>query len=382
MIILKGNIPILSWCNNLDDKTIEQAKNMANLPFAFKHVCLMPDAHQGFGMPIGGVLATKNIIVPNAVGVDIGCGMCAIKTNLSNIDKNKLLTIMSDIRKRIPLGFKHHKTKQSLPDFLTQPAGPITEKEMKEIPYQLGTLGGGNHFIEIQKDETENLWIMLHSGSRNIGKKVAEHYHNKAKDILKKTNIKDNIVSSLAGLEINSNIGETYFKEMTYCLEFAKANRYKMIEIIKEIFLNTLNCNFDSTINIHHNYANKELHFGEKLIIHRKGATSAKKGETGIIPGSQGSSSYIVKGKGNPQSFMTCSHGAGRKMGRREAQKQLDLNYEKEKLESKGIIHSLRGIKDLDEAPGSYKEIDTVINEQLDLIDIIQKLHPLAVIKG
>ena len=377
-----GNIPILSWCNNPEKEALEQALNLANLPFAFKHICLMPDAHLGYGMPIGGVLATKNVIIPNAVGVDIACGMCAVKTSLTNIDNKHLKKIITKIRNRIPLGHKWHKDKQKLPENIEKPAGHVTEREFNKIPYQLGTLGGGNHFIEIQKDKSNNIWIMVHSGSRNLGKQVADYYNKLAKEYNKNINSDIPTKWDLAYFPLDSKQGQEYFKEMQYCLNFAKENRYKMIEFIKKAIQSVFKCKFDTTINIHHNYAVEETHFNQKLIIHRKGATSAKKDEIGIIPGSQGTPSYIVKGKGNTQSFMSCSHGCGRKMGRRQAQRELNFEKEVEFLNKKGIIHSIRNAKDLDEAPSAYKDIDTVMEEQKDLVDIVTKLEPLAVVKG
>lgn len=377
-----GKIPILSWCNNPEKEPLEQALNLANLPFAFKHICLMPDTHLGYGMPIGGVLATKNVIIPNAVGVDIACGMCAVKTSLTNIDNKHLKKIITKIRNRIPLGHKWHKDKQKLPENIEKPAGHVTEREFNKIPYQLGTLGGGNHFIEIQKDKSNNIWIMVHSGSRNLGKQVADYYNNLAKEYNKNINSDIPAKWDLAYFPFDSKQGQEYFKEMQYCLDFAKENRYKMIEFIKKAIQSVFKCKFDTTINIHHNYAVEETHFNQKLIIHRKGATSAKKDEIGIIPGSQGTPSYIVKGKGNTQSFMSCSHGCGRKMGRRHAQRELNFEKEVEFLNKKGIIHSIRNAKDLDEAPSAYKDIDTVMEEQKDLVDIVTKLEPLAVVKG
>jgi tRNA-splicing ligase RtcB len=375
-------VPIKSWCPDPEEGTLRQAKNMAALPFAFSHACLMPDAHEGYGMPIGGVLAAKNVIIPNAVGVDIGCGMRAVKTSMREIETENLKQIMSGIRAQIPLGFKHHKNRQTLPDNLLNPDGEICQKELKDIAFQIGTLGGGNHFIEIQKAGDGNIWFMIHSGSRNLGKQVAAYYAKKAREINEKS--KNPLPKSydLAGFEADSEIGKKYLSEMRYCLDFARANREKMSAFIKEAIENIVPCRFFSDIDVHHNYASVEKHFGEKVLVHRKGAISAQKGETGIIPGSQGTASYIVKGLGNPDSFCSSSHGAGRKMGRNEARKRLDLGFEKQKLDERGIIHAIRSESDLDEAPGSYKDIEAVMRNQSDLTEIILKLEPLAVIKG
>jgi len=383
-----SRIPIKSWCNNPEQGAVDQAQNLASLPFAFKHVSLMPDTHQGYGMPIGGVLATKGVVIPNCVGVDIGCGMCAIKTSLKELTTEELKILLGGIRKSIPVGFNRHQKaqKDSLMPSLGEATGcmpSVVCQEYQSALHQLGTLGGGNHFIEIQKGSDGYIWIMLHSGSRNLGYKVARHYN----DIAKKLNEKwySNIPKKydLAFLPLDSEEAQNYLREMNYCLEFAKANRFHMMNKIKEIFTDQLpDINFDEIINIHHNYATMENHFGTNVVLHRKGATSARKSEIGIIPGSQGTASYIVRGLGNPESFMSCSHGAGRTMSRTKARETLNLEEEVKKMENKGILHSIRGKSSLDEASSSYKDIDVVMEEQKDLVEIVTKLTPLAVVKG
>ena len=380
-------IPIKSWVTDLEDGALEQAKNLSNLPFAFKHIALMPDSHQGFGMPIGGVMATKNVVVPNAVGVDIGCGMCAVKTSIKSedFDTITLKTIMGEIRKTIPVGFNHHAEVcdvSEMPEIDSRRDLQIVGNQYESARKQLGTLGGGNHFIEIQKGDDGFIWIMIHSGSRNIGFKVAKYYNELAKDLNKKWNSSIPLSHDLAFLPLDSQEGKDYLEEMNYCVDFALANRNKMMEDIKNIFKdnNLIDINFSEMINIVHNYAVMENHFGENVMVHRKGATKATKGLKGIIPGSQGTSSYIVEGLDNEESFKSCSHGAGRKMGRKEAQRQLNLEEEKAKL--KGIVHSIRNVQDLDEASGAYKDIDVVMDNQKDLVKILVKLEPLGVIKG
>ena len=394
-VIGTEKLPIKSWVTDLEEGTLEQARNLANLPFAFKHIALMPDAHLGFGMPIGGVLATKGVIIPNAVGVDIGCGMCAVKTWLKQeeLSKEKLKQIMQEIREAIPVGFSHHKNSQD-DKLMPQRDSEMTvvNQEYSSALRQIGTLGGGNHFIEIQKDEEGFIWIMIHSGSRNIGYKTASYYNRLAKELNKKW---QSIVPpswDLAFLPLDSKEAKKYLSEMNYCVKFALANRELMMERVKEIFIKTMLPNeerekhpkyyFEPIINIAHNYAKMENHFGQNVILHRKGATSSKKGEKGIIPGSQGTCSYIVEGLGNLESFQSCSHGAGRKMGRKDAQRTLDLEEEKKKLEDKGIVHSIRNVNDLDEATGAYKDIVVVMENQKDLVKILFKLEPLGVLKG
>lgn len=381
-------IPIKLWLDDIEDGALQQAKNLANLPFAFKWIALMPDAHHGYGMPIGGVLATKDVVVPNAVGVDIGCGMCAIKSSLKNIETEILKKIMGEIRNAIPVGFKKHSTKQ---DKSYMPA--ISEQDFEKfhiIPQEfsnalksIGTLGGGNHFIEIQKGSDGFIWIMIHSGSRNIGFKVANYYNKLAMELNKKWYSSVPKEWELSFLPVDTIECQNYIGEMNYCVAFALKNRELMLERTKEIFISFMNSvTFGDKINIAHNYVDLESHYGQNVWVHRKGATLARKETIGIIPGSQGSKSYIVQGKGSAESFNSCSHGAGRLMGRKQAQRKLNLKEEQKKLEDLGVIHSVRHASDLDEAPGSYKPISIVMENQKDLVDIKVELTPLAVIKG
>ena len=382
-VILEGlKHPIKLWLDDIEDGALEQAKNLANLPFLFKHVAIMPDSHQGYGMPIGGVIATKGVVIPNAVGVDIGCGMLACKTSLTEISTDIIKKIMSDIRKTVPVGFEHHK--KPVENNLVMPSTiyEVMSREEKKIDYQLGTLGGGNHFIEIQKGDDGHIWFMIHTGSRNFGKQVCDYYNKKAKQENKKWFSSIDPKHDLAFFPINSPWYKAYIAEMNFALEFAQENRDIICSRILEAFLSYVNCSIFEPINIHHNYARMENHFGQNVMVHRKGATSAKKDQAGIIPGSQGTSSYIVEGLGNKESFMSCSHGAGRKMSRTKAENTLDLSKEINAMNKQRIIHSIRYKNDLDEAPGAYKDIDTVMNNQNDLVKVLIKLKPLAVIKG
>lgn len=386
-VISTEKVPIKMWLDDIENGALEQAKNLANLPFTFKHVAIMPDSHQGYGMPIGGVLATKGVVIPNAVGVDIGCGMSAVKTSITEVNIDQLKVIMSKIRQLIPVGFNKHKEKQELE--LMPPISEafgnynIVDREFGNAMHQLGTLGGGNHFIEIQKDTNKHIWIMVHSGSRNLGKQVADHYNKIA------INLNERYFSSipkewgLAFLPMDTSEGQAYLAEMYYCIAFAFANRKLIMDRVMDCLREILpKFSVKDCFNIAHNYANLETHFGQFVYIHRKGATLAEEGTIGIIPGSQGSHSYIVKGRGNKDSFNSCSHGAGRKMGRKEAERTLNLNNEIEDLNRRGILHAIRNVNDLDEAPGAYKDISIVMENQKDLVDIVVELTPLAVIKG
>jgi tRNA-splicing ligase RtcB len=377
--ITTERIPIKIWADDIDAAALQQAKNLANLPFAFRWVAVMPDAHVGYGMPIGGVLATEDMIIPNAVGVDIGCGMAAVRTTLTKINASALQDIMALIRTDVPLGFKHHPDPQAWDGFNQAPDIRIIQEELFSARHQLGTLGGGNHFIEIQQGDDGFVWLMIHSGSRNFGLKAASEYHRAAKAwcLRQKTGLPD---PDLAYLPIDSPEGRDYFKAMNYCLRFAEANRALMVTRCMDAIRAVTGGMEQQSVNIHHNYAAVERHFGHEVLVHRKGATAAFKGLAGIIPGSMGAHSYIVEGLGSEESFQSSSHGAGRRMGRNEATRKLDLEREQQKM--KGIIHGLRSKHDLDEAPGAYKDIEEVMAQQQDLVKVTVRLRPLAVIKG
>ena len=384
-----NNRPVKIWTNEVEETAMEQITNLTSLPFLFHHLAIMPDVHAGMGMPIGGVLATVDAVIPNAVGVDIGCGMCAVKTSwrVEDIDKDVLRnTIMSGIRKAIPVGFSHHVKAQ---DEKFMPTGydistlNIVSQEYESALTQIGTLGGGNHFIELQRDEEGYLWIMIHSGSRNLGKKVCDFYDKKAIALneLWHSEVKSKL--RLAFLPKGTPEFDAYWAEMNYCVDFALCNRRLMMERIEQVLADALpGIEFEPMINIAHNYAAWEHHFGKNVIVHRKGATMVREGVTGIIPGSQGTASYIVDGLGNPESFCSCSHGSGRVMSRSKAKENLDLEAEIKRLDDQGIIHGITTVEDLDEAAGAYKDIETVINNELDLVSIKTRLLPVAVVKG
>jgi len=395
-------VPIANWASLIEDGAIEQAKNLANLDIVFDHVSLMPDAHQGMGIPIGGVIATVDAVIPNAVGVDIGCGMAFIETNIpldliksvNTPNGNLLKTFLLTLRKVIPTGFSHHKEPQSCflldnpPDYIK---GLVeVEEEVERAKYQLGTLGGGNHFIELQSNESGNLCFMLHSGSRNFGYKIAKHYNDIANE---SCGLSGNSENSLSYLSLFSEDGQNYIKAMTFALEFAAENRKLMMERFKTTIFNLVkkytseisNIEIIQEVNIHHNYASLEEHYGKHVWVHRKGAIRVDDGVIGIIPGSMGTSSYIVRGKGNKESFCSASHGSGRKMGRNAFNKQYSLEEAENSMvgvEHLGWSKDRKGKIDLSEAPAAYKDIDTVIKDESDLIDIVMKLKPIANLKS
>ena len=343
MYVIKNEnmkVPLKIWANkgSIEPQCEEQMIKVASLPFLHKHIALMPDGHLGFGASIGSVIATKNVVIPSLVGVDIGCGMCAVKTSLKEISTKNLKAIMSEIRKVVPLGFKKHNEMQE--DMVIDGVGscPIVQKNLVNASKSLGTLGGGNHFIEIQRGSDGHIWVMIHSGSRNLGKQVCDHYKKLAYDLNHKwfSDIPEADYNNYLGfLPLDTDEARLYRNEMRFCVKFALRNRELMMDRVMDIvgavtLTSKHEIREEPMINIAHNYATMEHHYGKNVLVHRKGATSAKKGEIGIIPGSQGSKSYIVEGLGNKESFTSCSHGAGRIMGRKFAIKNLDLEKEKE----------------------------------------------------
>ncbi len=388
MIVLfnkkEQRIPLKVWIADLSEiesGALQQAVNLTKLDFAFRQVALMPDAHVGYGMPIGGVMATVDTIIPYAVGMDIGCGMHAALTpyQADDFPKERLKSTLAKIRSAIPQGFDWHQGAQRGEVLDRMPLHlPLFQQQERRIRKQLGTLGGGNHFIELQKDKQNRLWVMIHSGSRNIGKQTAEHFHKKAKEHSnkKRANLP---TSELSFLSLDSNEGQDYVEAMNWCLEFALASRTRMMEVVLDI----LQTSPLDEIDIHHNYAAREEHFRKSVWVHRKGATRAGENERGIIPGSMGSPSFIVKGLGNPEAFHSSSHGAGRRMGRKQARRNIPVHEVLEDMKKRGVEISTRNLKELpEEARQAYKDINEVMHQQTDLVDIEVKLTPMGVVKG
>lgn len=389
----ENSLPILNWAKNIEDSALEQAKNLAKHPCVVSRVCLAPDAHCGYGMPIGGIIAVESALIPNAVGVDIGCSMSACRTNIlaDDISIEQLKKIVGGskeykggIRANIPVGMSHHNKKQDHKIFADRERWNNTvvcKDELESAQYQLGTMGGGNHFIELQKGSDGYLWYMIHSGSRNLGYKVGNFYNKVAEELCTKFHREDVVKNKLAFLPRGTKVFDQYLNEMNLCLDFASANHYRMIEILEGIIKYVIpECSFVEHYYTRHNYAALEHHDNRDLFIHRKGAIRARLGDKAIIPGSQGTASYIVEGLGNPKSFCSASHGSGRVMSRTRAQAELSLKDEQEKM--KNIIHNMTSEKQLDEAPSAYKDIDEVIKLEADLVKPIIKLVPLAVVKG
>lgn len=386
-ITTETKVPIYSWANDLEDSAREQALIVANEMPIHKHFALMPDAHMGMGVPIGGVMALTDAICPNAVGVDIGCGMLALRTDLQDIGLDAHKRIRERLRRAIPMGFNKHNIAHKHKVFDDAPDIAIIQHELANARLQLGTLGGGNHFIEVQKGDDGFIWIMVHSGSRNIGKKICDHYNALAK------NVGNSDVKDLAYFSMHQPEAHEYSTAMSWALDFAKANREEMARQIKLAFEAEISwVHFTKEINIHHNYAALEKHFCKYVVVHRKGATFAGHGHAGIIPGSQGTPSYIVRGLGNPNSFESCSHGAGRRMSRtkatgltRRGKRKFDAGISVEDAtEAMGGLLCRYDESNVDEAPQAYKDIKAVMAAQSDLVEVITELTPyqISALKG
>jgi len=396
-----GRIPAYSWLpvDKLEEGALEQIQACTAHPKAYHHMAVMPDCHQGYGMPIGGVVALDGAISPNMVGVDIGCGMSVVRTNAKFVHTYQIKEILNRLKTMVPVGEGKFRS-----DPVSWPKWVEYLDKVKERPdwmkgsnwhrfkCSMGTLGGGNHFLELQRDEEGYLYMMLHSGSRGLGYAIAKYYNELAQTYCVNLDIPN---KDLAYLPTDHKWGQAYIRDMNFALAFAKENRRVMMDAFKFAFFHVLgspvreDIDVVDEIDIHHNYAALEHHFGKDLWVHRKGATSAQSGQLGIIPGSMGTHSYVVAGKGNPDSFKSCSHGAGRVKGRMAATRELDRMEQERKMD--GIVFDgfktlkkgkLKGAYDLGEAPDAYKNIDTVMWHQGDLVDVVVKLKPIGVLKG
>jgi tRNA-splicing ligase RtcB len=403
-------IPVLSLLSptELEEECLQQAANIASLDFV-ERVVLLPDAHSGYAMPIGGVMVTKEHLIPYAVGVDIGCGMVAARTTLTveDLTEDRLSAWLDLIEERVPLGFDWHKTPQNSEIFKKSnvPKIPIILEKLEEARYQLGTLGGGNHFIEVQKDGEGNIWIMIHSGSRHFGHDIASHYQNVAKRLRAGERLPG---PNYSYLSLSEKEGEEYLLAMKYAMKFARENRERILNSVlwgmKRVFPNS---DVEEVYNAHHNYAEKLVWKGEKVLVTRKGSISAQKGEKLIIPGSMGTSSFICVGLGCEESVYSSSHGAGRRMSRVKAITSIPPHHVLSQLSAKGITlrkgrtsqpHTkkvkkvLKKYKDLpkhlrdisEEAPQAYKDVSEVISiqEEAGILQREIQLEPIAVIKG
>ncbi len=378
-------VDIKLWARpeQVESVALDQLKNISALPWVFHHVAAMPDVHFGKGATVGSVIAMKDAVSPAAVGVDIGCGMGAVRTNLSASDlPDSLRRLRSDIESSIPVGFSAHDDPldRKSAALLFQEFGALTPEVQKlegRAKHQLGTLGGGNHFIEVCLDTEDRVWLMLHSGSRNIGKELAEIHIAKAKKLAHNRDLPDrDLAVFLAGTPEMA----AYRRDLFWAQRYARENREAMLALAIEVLRGHfphLVC--EAPIVCHHNYVAEEVHYGEEVLVTRKGAIRAGRGDMGIIPGSMGTRSYIVRGKGSPESFESASHGAGRRMSRAEAKRRFsvkDLEKQTEGIECRkdgGVV---------DEIPSAYKRIEEVMEAQQDLVEIVHELRQVLCVKG
>jgi tRNA-splicing ligase RtcB (3'-phosphate/5'-hydroxy nucleic acid ligase) len=403
---VENGVPVKAWTQGvaLEDAAREQLENTARLPIVFSHVAVMPDVHYGIGATIGSVVPTLRAIIPAAVGVDIGCGMIACKTSLRAEDlPDSLAVLRSEIEKAVPHGSAPKQRRQfgsnrevgawSTPPTEADVAWAALKDEFDAICLDypslkntnnhrhMGTLGGGNHFVEICLDTEGAVWIMLHSGSRGVGGAMGQLFINLAKKDaeLHQRNLPD---KDLAYLEEGSQYFADYVRGVSWAQRFAKANREVMmgrtIGALKKVVAKPFETHLEA-INCHHNYVQKETHFGQEVYVTRKGAVSAKVGELGIIPGSMGAKSFIVRGKGNPESFNSCSHGAGRSMSRTKAKKLFTVE---DQIRATEGVECRKDAEVIDEIPMAYKDIDAVMAAQSDLVEVVYTLKQIVCVKG
>jgi tRNA-splicing ligase RtcB len=392
-----SNVPIKTWTNGVpfEEKARQQVEETASLSIVGPHVAVMPDVHYGIGSTVGSVVPTRKAIIPAAVGVDIGCGMVALRTLLTSHDvSDNAQEFFEAIAKSVPHG-GGKKTEQG--NWVHAPSSVSREwsrlehgynafityagVSSKRVVQQLGTLGGGNHFIELCLDEEDKVWIMLHSGSRGIGNKIGSHFIELAKKEMER--LDRNLPNrDLAYLEEGTDHFVDYVNAVGWAQDYAQTNRQVMLEqvcqavglMVGKPFLGT-----EVAINCHHNYVSKERHFGEDLFITRKGAVSARVGDLGIIPGSMGTKSFIVRGKGNADSFHSCSHGAGRVMPRGVAKRTITLE---EHIKATEGVACRKDLDVIDESPAAYKNVDAVMRAQEDLVEIVHTLKQIVCVKG
>ena len=390
-------VPLKMWTRGVpvEESAMQQLRNIASLPFVHKHVAAMPDVHWGMGATVGSVIATKGAIIPAACGVDIGCGMVASMTTLMASDlPDNLHGVRFAVEAAVPHGRTDNGgqndrgawgTPNPVPKFDTLKAivakHPKLERASRRAGNHIGTLGTGNHFIEVCLDEASRVWVMLHSGSRGIGNAIGMHFINKAKEDMRRwfINLPD---ADLAYIPQGSSLFSDYVEALNWAQDFARENRETMLAAVMVAIKAALGREFDHgtvAVNCHHNYVVMESHFGENVWVTRKGAVRAREGDLGVIPGSMGVRSYIVRGKGNPESFHSCSHGAGRKMSRTEARKAFTLE---DHIKATEGVECRKDESVLDETPGAYKSIDAVMAAQADLVEIVHTLKQVVCIKG
>jgi len=390
--------PIKAWVRGVpvEDTAQRQLRNIAAIPFVGPWVAVMPDVHLGIGATVGSVIPTRGAIIPAAVGVDIGCGMAAVRTTLRASDlPDNLASLRADIERDVPVGNGRDGEHRRLPDSIaTRVAGSnlagrleaIKAKHRRirtdKLDRQIGTLGGGNHFIEICLDEAGAVWVMLHSGSRGTGNLIGTYFIERAREELARRVLGFHLPDKdLAFFLEGEPLFDDYVEAVSWAQDYARENREAMMtRVLAQMRRRLPAFQMDArAVNCHHNYVQKEVHGGQELLVTRKGAVSARAGELGIIPGSMGTRSYIVRGKGNAESFHSCSHGAGRVMSRTAARQQITLAQHRE---ATAHVECRKDKAVIDESPAAYKQIDAVIAAQDDLIEVVHTLRQVVCIKG
>jgi tRNA-splicing ligase RtcB (3'-phosphate/5'-hydroxy nucleic acid ligase) len=389
IVTKSGGVPIKSWAGELDPRTLEQATNVSNLPFAIDHVALMPDGHAGYGMPIGGVLFADKAVVPYAIGVDIGCGVALVETDLTveSLPTAKLDAVLASIDRGVPTGF-HGLSAPVDREVALESMGIAKPESVKAVWFdralsQLGTLGGGNHFLELQRDEAGQVFVMLHSGSRSLGKTICDEFHKRA---LAQNRAWHAVLphDELAFLPVGTDDFVGYWSAMEFALRFAEVNRSRMLDLVERSFEHLTKIGrFDRLVDVHHNYAAWENHLGQNGIVHRKGAVRARAGEVVLIPGSMGTASYVGEGLGNADSFETCEHGAGRALSRTAARKSKTSQEVYDEMATLGVVLRSSDPKGVaEEAAFAYKDIESVMAASSSLVRATKRLTPLGVVKG
>ncbi len=378
---------LLSWASDIEDATLEQAAKTARLPFVVGHVALMPDAHVGFGSTVGSVIPTAGAVIPSAIGVDIGCGMIAARTDLSAVDlPDSLRALMPLVEQRIPAGVgqahgEADSAALSVLSTLGRPRTDLSAKQEKTVATQFGTLGSGNHFVEVCLDEQDEVWLVLHSGSRGIGNQLAQRAIEDAKGLMKRMFITLE-EPDLAYLVEGTPEFDTYIADMLWAQAYAFASRQKMMDAAQRSLFEVVGRgSVVKTVNCHHNFTQREHHLGRNVWLTRKGAIKAGVGDEGVIPGSMGTRSYIVRGRGAAASFSSCAHGAGRRMSRSRARRELTVDSLSSAMEGR-TWNSDKAKALLDEHPSSYKSIDQVMADQEDLVEVTHVLRQVFNYKG
>jgi tRNA-splicing ligase RtcB len=398
----QGRVPVKIWTRDIEQEALDQLRNVSRLPIVHGHIAAMPDVHAGIGATVGSVIPTKAAIIPAAVGVDIGCGMNALRLALSAAElPDNLRGVRSAIEAAVPVGFGQHAASTvrrsrhaSAARVLEQRLDAIAAKHpglakmqrrfQETWVCQLGTLGGGNHFIELCLDEAQRVWVMLHSGSRGIGNVMGRYFIEAAKKDMRRhqVNLPD---QDLAYFREGSQWFDDYVEAVGWAQDYAALNRREMMRLVLDVLARELGPDIRASdvtaeaINCHHNYVQRETHFGESVFVTRKGAISARAGELGIIPGSMGARSYIVRGLGNPEALCSCAHGAGRRMSRTAAKRR----FRREDLAAQTLgVECRKDAGVLDEIPAAYKSIDEVMANQTDLVEVVHTLKQVICIKG